>query len=58
MVMERAANKATSFNEADDWDIRQQLAMSPRERILAARELQRRFYGPHPKGIRECHKKS
>ena len=55
--MERVVHKAASFDEADDWDVRQQLAMSPQERLLAARELQRRFYGPHPIGLREWHKK-
>ena len=52
--MEKVAHKAASFEEADEWDIRQQLAMTPSERLLAARELQRRVYGEHPIGIREC----
>ena len=51
--MERVVHKTTSFEEAEDWDVRQQLAMTPQERILAARELQRRFYGPNPIGLRE-----
>ncbi|MFO7900264.1 MAG: hypothetical protein R6V58_14535 [Planctomycetota bacterium] len=50
--MHRIVHKARSFEEAAEHDVRQQLAMTPRERVDAARELQRRFYGP-PKDIRE-----
>lgn len=55
--MERIVHKARSFEEAAEYDVRQQLAMTPQERVDAARELQRRFYGPSP-DIRECHKTS
>ena len=54
MAMKRIVNKARSFEEADEWDIRQQLAMTQEERILAARALPRRAFGDHPKGVREC----
>ena len=53
--MERVAHKSKSFKEADEWDVRQQLAMTPQQRIDAARALQRRVYGPG-KDIHACHK--
>lgn len=52
--MERVVNKASSFKQADDWDVQQQISMTPRERIRAARELQRRVYGKDSKDVREC----
>ncbi len=55
--MERVVNIARSHQEADDWDIRQQVAMSPQERIRAARELRHRAYPPPNKDVRECHDK-
>ena len=55
--MKAIVNKCRSFEEADAWDRRQQLAMTPQERINAARELQRRVFG-RAKDIRECHKSS
>jgi len=54
--MERIVNIAASYEEARDWDIRQQLAMTPQERILAVRAMQKRVYSPHPKDVREWHK--
>lgn len=56
-VMDRIVHKSRSFREADAWDREQQRQMTPQERILAVRELQRRVYGPDAKGVRECHKK-
>ena len=53
--MKAVVNKCHSFRSADEWDRRQQLAMTPQERIHAARELQRRVFGPK-KDIRECGK--
>ena len=55
--MERVVHKSRSFEEAARWDVQQQIAMSPQERIRAARELQRRAYGSQVKDIRECHVK-
>lgn len=56
MTMQRVAHIATSYEEARDWDIRQQLAMTPQERILAVRAMQKRVYSHHPKDVREWHK--
>jgi hypothetical protein len=55
--MERVVHIARSHKEADDWDIRQQVAMSPQERIRASRELRRRAYPPPNRDVRECHDK-
>jgi hypothetical protein len=55
--MQRVVHKARSFKEADAYDVRQQRAMTPQQRMDAARELQRRFYGPS-KDIRSCHRKA
>ena len=43
--MERICNKSKNFKEAEEWDIKQQLRMTPEERQEAAKELRERFYG-------------
>jgi hypothetical protein len=53
--MERVVHKARSFKDADEWDRRQQMAMTPQQRILIARQLQRRVYG-QVKDVREWHR--
>ena len=55
--MQRVVHKSRSFSDADDHDVRQQLAMTPQERVDAARALQRRVFG-RGKDIRACHKTS
>ncbi|MBN2384043.1 hypothetical protein JXQ70_14300 [bacterium] len=54
--MERIVNKAKSFKEADEWDIIQQLSMTPEQRQAIARELKRRMYGDHVPDVREYHR--
>jgi hypothetical protein len=54
--MDRIVHKSRGFREAEAWDREQQRKMTPQERILAVRELQRRVYGSNGKGVRECHK--
>ena len=48
-----AGHKSHSFREAEEWDIAQQLSMTPEERRRAARELQKRFYGDQCPEVRE-----
>ncbi len=48
-----AVHIARGHQEADEWDVRQQLAMTPEERQAAARELKRRVYGDDCPDIRE-----
>jgi len=40
-----AVHKSRSFREAEEWDVAQQLSMTPEKRREAARELQSRFFG-------------
>ncbi len=56
--MKRVVHKARSFDEAADWDIKQQVSMTPQERIRASRELQKRAYPGPRQDVRECHRKS
>jgi len=42
--MERVANKARSFREADEWEIQQHLSMTPQERMRAAKLLKERMF--------------
>jgi hypothetical protein len=53
--MERVIHKAKSFKEADEWDIQQQVAMTPEQRLRAARELRDRVYPANAKDVRACH---
>ena len=55
--MERVIHKAKSFKEADEWDIQQQIAMTPEQRLRAAKELRDRVYPANPKDVRACHAK-
>ena len=43
--MERVCNKSKNFKEAEEWDINQQLSMTPEERQEAAKVLRERVYG-------------
>lgn len=52
--MERTVHKARSFQAAAEWDIQQQVRMTPKERWLAARRLKERVYGRNPKDVRAC----
>ena len=56
--MERTANKARNWRQAADWDIRQNVELSPQERQRIARELKRRCYGLVSPDVRACHRKA
>jgi hypothetical protein len=51
--MERICKKSKNFKEAEDWDIKQQLSMTPEERQAAAKELRERVYGPNTKDVKD-----
>jgi hypothetical protein len=53
--MERVVHISRSFEEAEQWDIEQNLAMSPDERFSAAKELRERVYGADRPDVREFH---
>jgi hypothetical protein len=46
-------HKSRSFREAEEWDVDQQLSMTPEKRRATARELQLRFYGDRVPDVRE-----
>lgn len=52
--MERVANKAPSFAEAERWDREQMWAMTPEERLEVARILRERAYGPDAPDVRQA----
>ncbi len=54
--MERIFNKAESFEKAEEWDIVQQVAMTPQERMESARKLKIRVYGEATKDVRQWHR--
>jgi len=54
--MERIVNKARGHGEARAWDIEQNTAMTPEERLQAARTLRDRHYPHDAKDVRECHR--
>ena len=56
MLMDRTVNKAKSHAEADRWDVEQQMAMTPKERLRAARELKRRVFPADAKDVRAWHR--
>ena len=55
--MERIFNKSENFIEAEEWDILQEVQMTPDERQEAAKELAKRVYGTDTPDVREGHKK-
>jgi hypothetical protein len=55
--MERVVNKARSFEEAAELDLRQHVAMTPQERMRAARILKERVYSNNAKDVRAWHEK-
>ena len=55
--MERVVKIFHSFDEAHEYDIKQQIDMTIAERMDAARILKERVYGTKVKDIRQCHTK-
>lgn len=52
-MMKPIVNKATSFMDADAWDIAQHIQMTPEERQKAAKELRVRYYGKNAPDVRD-----
>ncbi|MEE9449024.1 MAG: hypothetical protein V3V72_03150 [Ignavibacteriaceae bacterium] len=50
--MERIFNKAKNNKKAAQWDVLQQISMSPEERMKVAKELKNRYYGNNPPDVR------
>lgn len=55
--MERVFHKASSFKEAEEWEILQQIRLTPEQRQAIAAELKRRIFGENPPDVREAHRK-
>lgn len=53
-LMERVVNKSKNAREAENWDIKQQIAMTPGERQEAARILKERVYGKDNPDVKEA----
>jgi hypothetical protein len=51
-VMERVVHKAKGFKDAEEWDIQQQVAMTPEQRMQAAKEFCDRAYPANTPDIR------
>lgn len=51
--MERIVNKAKNNKEAENWDILQQISLTPEERQKIAKELKLRFYGNNVPDVRQ-----
>ena len=56
MALERIVHKAKDFESAAEWDLQQQLRMTPQERMNVARTLKERVYPPDAMDVRACHK--
>lgn len=52
-AMKRVVHKARDFLEADEWDIRQHISMTPEERQEVSRLLRIRFYGENNPDVRD-----
>lgn len=53
--MDRVVHKSHTHEDAVSWDIQQQLAMTPVERLRAARTLKDRAFPADAKDVRACH---
>lgn len=54
--MQRVVKKTRSFREADEWDVRQNRALTAEQRIQIAHALRKRAYPGKSKDIREWHR--
>lgn len=56
--MKRVFNKSNSFEDAEKWDILQQITMQPEERQKIAAALKKKVYGKDAKDIRKISRSS
>ncbi len=54
--MKRIVKISKSFEEAEEWDIEQQINMTPQERQKVAKKLKEKVYGKNPRDVRDCRK--
>ncbi|MGM0588534.1 MAG: hypothetical protein ACQETE_08985 [Bacteroidota bacterium] len=55
--MKRVVNIAPNHKEAREWDIKQAISMSPRERQAIALQLKRKVYGVQNPDVKEAERK-
>jgi len=55
--MKRVYKKSRDFEEAEEWDILQNVRLTPEERQEAAAELRRRVFGTNIPPIRKAQEK-
>jgi len=53
--MKRIVKVARNYQEAEEWDILQQIKMTPAERQQVAFELKRRVFGKNWEDLRKVH---
>jgi hypothetical protein len=53
--LRRIIHIAHGFDEAREWEIFQEISMTPGQRQRAARALKERFYGMNAPDVRESH---
>lgn len=54
--MERILNIAKNNKEAEEWDVEQQIKMTPEQRQNIAKELKKRYYGDNIPDVRASKK--
>lgn len=52
--MKRVVNISKNANEATNWDVQQQISMTPAKRQKAARILKERVYGKNVPDVKEA----
>jgi hypothetical protein len=53
--LRRIVNVAQGFREAREWEIFQEITMTPAQRQRVAKALKERFYGKNPPDVRAAH---
>jgi hypothetical protein len=56
--MEKKVHISRSHKEAEEYDIKQHIEMTPDERLAAAKKLKEKVYGKNPPDIRAAYKKN
>jgi hypothetical protein len=56
-MIERLVHVSHSHREAHEWDVEQQIRMTPEQRQRIARELRRRVYGANRPDVRAAYRK-
>lgn len=54
MRLGRVANVSHGFRQAREWEILQELSMTPAQRQRAARAMKERYYGKNAPDVREA----